>query len=161
MDNDKIVSFTEFEKFSNFKKDNYGLFRNCRNLKTARLPEGVCVCHTMFAGCSSLERLVIPNTITPSKTTLYSTFEGCVSLRVLDFPESFTGVVTSNTFANVSADLIFRADSVVRYTPYANWPIMYKGRSIYVPDHLVQDYKEAAGWREKADCIKPLSTYHG
>lgn len=161
MDNERIVSFTELERFSNFKKDNFGLFRNCRNLKTIRLPEGVCVCHTMFAGCLRLESLIFPNTITPSRTTLYSAFEGCVSLRVLDFPPSFTGVVTSNTFANISADLIFRADSVVRYTPYANWILMYKGHSIYVPDHLVQDYKEAAGWREKADCIKPLSAYHG
>ena len=90
-----------------------------------------------FSGCSALESVSLRSTAT---TISFATraLGGCTALGelVLDF-----GVVpslTSNTFASVPVDC-----------------------DIYVRDALVDSYKSATYWSERADYIQKLSDYEG
>ena len=94
-----------------------------------------------------------------SSPPLYETFRNCISLKVLDFPETYTGVIESSTFRNVAAILIFRSKKIVEFRKFYGWEFYYNGNAIYVPDDLVEQYKHAYGWKDKAELIKPLSEY--
>lgn len=125
------------------------------------LPDGFLLTHTSFTKCSALKEIIFPANLPPSPGALYATFEDCVSLKVIDFPESFTGTIESSTFTRVTATLIFRSSTVVKYKSIYGWNFQYAGKHIYVPDVLVDDYKIADGWKDQKNCIKPLSKYQG
>ena len=114
----------------------------------------------MFSNCIRLKEVIFPVNM-KSSPVLYETFSHCIALKVLDFPETFTGIINSGTFRDVTAILIFRAQTVVKFERYAGWPFIYKGNNIYVPDSLVEKYKITDGWNDKSECIKPLSEYQG
>ena len=157
--NTKIKDFSSFEHFAGIKAVERGSFYGCRNLEKIRIPKGCTIQHSMFTDCVRLKEVIFPTDMR-SSPFLYKTFENCISLKVLDFPETYTGLITSNTFRNVTAVIIFRARTVVKLERYAEWQNYYKGSSIYVPDYLVEMYKRTDGWNDVSECIKPLSEYH-
>ena len=159
--NTKITSFESFRYFTGLEKVDMGVFENCSKLKRIVLPAGYCVEHTSFTKCTSLEEIVFSPAMPPSHGPLYETFSYCTSLKVLDFPETFTGTVESSSFREVTADLLFRSKTVVKFESIYGWPMYYNGHGIYVPDNLVESYKTADGWKDQKACIKPLSKYHG
>lgn len=159
--NNKITSFDEFRYFTGLRYEEAGLFLGCNKLKKISLPGRYPLAHTMFASCTSLETATFPSNMGPSEEELYETFSHCSSLKVLDFPETFTGTVESSSFRDVTADLLFRSKTVVKFKSLYGWSMMYAGAGIYVPDNLVGSYKTADGWKDQKACIKPLSKYHG
>ena len=160
-ENNKITSFDEFRYFTGLRYKGSGLFFGCSKLKKISLPGRYPLAHTMFASCTSLETVTFPSNMRPSEEGLYETFSHCSFLKVLDFPETFTGTVDSSTFRGVTADLLFRSKTVVKFVMVYGWPMFYDGHGIYVPDNLVESYKTADGWNDKAECIRPLSKYQG
>ena len=159
--NSRITSFDEFKYFTGIRNSEMGIFDKCSKLKSISLPDRFLLTHTMFASCTSLEAVTFSAKMGPSEKELYETFARCTSLKVLDFPETFTGIINSGTFREVTANLIFRSKTVVKFKRYADWMFYYKGHGIYVPDNLVESYKTADGWNDKAECIRPLSKYQG
>lgn len=159
-DNTKIKDFSSFKHFTNIKKYEAGTFEGCRNLEKIRIPKGSTLQHTMFGNCVNLKEVIFPIDMN-SSPVLYRTFSNCIALKVLDFPETYTGVIESSTFTNVTAILIFRSKKVVEFRKLYGWNFYYNGNAIYVPDDSVEQYKHAYGWKDKAELIKPLSEYHG
>ncbi|MFC2334015.1 MAG: leucine-rich repeat protein [Prevotella sp.] len=159
--NSRITSFDEFKYFTKARNPERGIFDNCSKLKRISLPDRFSLAHSMFASCTSLETVTFPEKMRPSEKELYETFAYCTSLKVLDFPETFTGIINSGTFREVTAILVFRSKTVVKFKRYADWMFYYKGHAIYVPDNLVESYKTTDGWNDKAECIRPLSKYQG
>ena len=155
--NTKIKDFSSFSFFTKIK-DNVS-FENCKNLVRIVLPQDCTLQQVMFSNCIHLKEVILPMEM-KSSPFLYETFSNCILLKVLDFPETYKGVIESSTFRNVTAILIFRAKTVVEFRKLYGWPFYYKGDSIYVPDDLVEQYKHAYGWKDKAELIKPLSEYH-
>lgn len=158
-DNTKIKDFSSFKHFTNIKIDEAGTFDGCRNLEKIRIPKGSTLQHTMFSNCIHLKEVIFPIDM-KSSPVLFRTFFNCPSLKVLDFPETYTGVIESSTFINVTAILIFRSKKVVEFRKLYGWSFYYNGNAIYVPDDSVEQYKHAYGWKDKAELIKPLSEYH-
>ena len=158
--NTAIVSFEAFQYFTGVNSD-AGAFSGCSKMRKIILPDGFLLTHTSFTKCSALKEIIFPANLPPSPGALYATFEDCVSLKVIDFPESFTGTIESSTFTRVTATLIFRSSTVVKYKSIYGWNFQYAGKHIYVPDVLVDDYKIADGWKDQKNCIKPLSKYQG
>ena len=158
-DNIKIKDFSSFKHFINIKKHEAGSFDGCKNLEKIVMPKESTLQHTMFTDCVRLKEIVFPVNMKPSPA-LYRTFSNCIALKVLDFPETYTGVIESSTFTNVTAILIFRSKKVVEFRKLYGWNFYYNGNAIYVPDDLEEQYKHAYGWKDKAELIKPLSEYH-
>ena len=156
--NTKIKDFSSFSFFTKIK-DNVS-FENCKNLVRIVLPQDCTLQQVMFSNCIHLKEVILPMEM-KSSPFLYETFSNCILLKVLDFPETYTGVIESSTFRNVTAILIFRAKTVVEFRKLYGWSFSYKGDSIYVPDDLVEQYKHAYGWKDKAELIKPLTEYQG
>ena len=159
-DNTKIKDFSSFRFFTKVSKNESGSFDGCKNLEKIVMPTGYTLQHTMFSNCVRLKEIVFPVNMKPSPA-LYRTFSNCIALKVLDFPETYTGVIESSTFTNVTAILIFRSKKVVEFRKLYGWNFYYNGNAIYVPDDLVEEYKHAYGWKDKAELIKPLSEYQG
>jgi hypothetical protein len=158
-DNMKIRDFSSFRYFTKVSINENGSFDGCKNLEKIVMPKDSMLQHTMFSNCVRLKEIVFPVNMKPSPV-LYRTFSDCIALKVLDFPETYTGVIESSTFTNVTAILIFRSKKVVEFRKYYGWNLYYNGNAIYVPDDLVEQYKHAYGWKDKAELIKPLSEYH-
>ena len=158
--NTKIKDFSSFSFFTKASINKAGSFDGCKNLEKIVMPKESTLQHTMFSNCVRLKEIVFPVNMKPSPA-LYRTFSNCIALKVLDFPETYTGVIESSTFTNVTAILIFRSKKVVEFRKLYGWSFYYNGNAIYVPDDLVEEYKHAYGWKDKAELIKPLSEYHG
>lgn len=58
-------------------------------LKSIDVPDGVSLGKSVFAGCSNLEKFILPKNI---KEIPESFFSGCESLRNIDIPESVTSI---------------------------------------------------------------------
>ena len=157
--NTKIKDFSSFSFFTKASINEAGSFDGCKNLEKIVMPKESTLQHTMFSNCVRLKEIVFPVNMKPSPV-LYETFSNCIALKVLDFPETYTGVIESSTFRNVTAILIFRSKKVVDFRKSYGWNFYYNGNAIYVPDDLVEQYKHAYGWKDKAELIKPLSEYH-
>lgn len=155
-DNTKIKDFSSFRFFTKIK-GNVSL-GNCKNLVRIVLPQDCTLQQVMFSNCIHLKEVIFPVKM-KSSPFLYETFSNCISLKVLDFPETYTGVIESSTFRNVTAILIFRSKKIVEFRKLYGWNFYYNGNAIYVPDDLVEQYKYAYGWKDKAELIKPLSEY--
>ena len=157
-DNTKIKDFSSFRFFTKIK-GNVSL-GNCKNLVRIVLPQDCTLQQVMFLNCIHLKEVIFPVKM-KSSPYLYETFSNCISLKVLDFPETYTGIIESSTFRNVTAILIFRSKMVVKFRKLYGWDFYYNGNAIYVPDDLVEEYKHAYGWEDKAELIKPLTEYQG
>ncbi len=74
-------------------------FSNCESLNKVSFNNEVKEIESLsFAGCSSLETLVIPDNITDSGIA-YGAFDGCSSLRSINIPENITAI-QGYTFRN-------------------------------------------------------------
>lgn len=107
-----------------------------------------------FRRCRSLKEIVFPSVTIVSGSKI---FEECTSLRRVDF-HSLETISGTNMFISASQNvsLIIRTTSMVVTLSKTN-PWYYDPSSIYVPDSLVDSYKEATNWSTYANKIKPLS----
>jgi hypothetical protein len=130
-------------------------FENCINLTTVELDSAELLGRSIFAGCSKLSNIYIPNVI----TICGSTFDGNASLELLDLPK-----VTSIGYAQVEANygrvfractklktIILRANEVCTLfgsSNFANMPFASNGSggTLYVPQDLISAYQSANNW---------------
>lgn len=78
---------------------NHGTFGDLVSLKTVTLPKGTTrIADYMFYGCTSLEQITIPNTITNGTDGYYAVgraaFKNCTALKTVDFETGGTGQIT-------------------------------------------------------------------
>lgn len=106
------------------------VFSNCSSLTSVTLGTGLTSLDwKMFQNCTSLPSITIPDNILAfGQSGYYSTgiFNGCTSLRVIDFGSTRSTVVAlynTNNFSGLPADYQIR-----------------------VPDALVNDWKAASNW---------------
>lgn len=141
-------------------KNMTAMFRSCTSLTT--IPQldfsNVTSAGNMFQQCYNLT--TIPQLNFSSVTSTSYMFDGCKKLTTLDFSNIKK---ISSYFANLSklSTLIIRnpttlavldSTTAFRYTPIASGT-----GYIYVPDDLVDSYKQATNWSTFAAQIKPLS----
>lgn len=69
-------------------KQNYGLYENCKKLKTVILPEGITYVDG-FTGCESIEKIVLPSTV--NRIGNFA-FRNCKNLSEIVIPESVKSV---------------------------------------------------------------------
>lgn len=89
-----------------------------------------------FKDCTNLTSVKLLNSVT---TLANSVFEGCSKLEKFLVEAELPPTISSYVFNNT--------------------PIATDTGSIYVPDQSVTAYREASGWLDYADRIKPLSQY--
>lgn len=78
---------------------NHGTFGDLVSLKNVTLPKGTTrIADYMFCGCTSLEQITIPNTITNGTDGYYAVgraaFKNCTALKTVDFETGGTGQIT-------------------------------------------------------------------
>lgn len=113
-------------------------FQYCENLKSMTVINAESIQSHAFSGCTMLE------SVDCSSKELYSaTFYNCKSLSTLIMRGDTRCVV----YNSIASPITFLEGT----------PIASGNGYIYVPENLINDYKEAYGWSTYADQIKPLS----
>ena len=131
-------------------------FQNCTSLTTADFPVATSIGTNVFQGCTSLTSVSLP-----VATSIGSgAFQNCTSLTTADFPVvasignyAFYGCasLTSLTLSNTTIATLSNTNAL------QNTPIAQGTGHIYVPDHLVDQYKTATNWATYANQIRPIS----
>ncbi|MBR5862846.1 MAG: leucine-rich repeat protein [Bacteroidales bacterium] len=99
---ERIIDLGQVEdlgSYTSWTNSAYGVFKNCKKLFSAILPDTLLVIgNQCFAGCSSLEDMALPKSIT---TIGDNAFEGCTKLKldVLDLP-NLSGTLGNQSFVN-------------------------------------------------------------
>ena len=106
-----------------------------------------------FQGCTSLTSVNIPSSV---ESIMSGVFYGCTGLRSIDIPASVT-TIGNDAFHDCSslASVTVRATTPPQLGSYAFFGNA-SGRKIYVPSEVLNDYKNAEGWRNYADDILPF-----
>ena len=128
-------------------------FRGCSKLTTVDLHAVTSIGNSAFSGCSSLTTADFP-----AVTSIgVDAFRGCSALTTADFPAVTSIGVDAFRGCSALTTLILRNTQEV--TTLSSISAFQNANNciIYVPDALVNDYKEAANWSYYADRIKGLS----
>ncbi len=148
-------------------------FVDCTNLKSVSLPKIKRVEASTFSGCTKLVSVNLPSVdsifqnafrntavtklILPACKKLSTDVFGTTKLEVLDMLGGTGGRFTGNEYgATYITTLVLRATDGV--TPHSG-KVISNLQNIYVPDALVEQYKQATNWTQYGEKIKPLSTY--
>ena len=104
------------------------------------------VAESAFEGCTSLESLSFPSTL--RAIDYYHTFSGCYSLKRIDLPpEVFVSLQSSNGYCRAFES-----------SPYAE--TVENDAWIYVPDHMLRNYRAIAGTQSWGVHLRPLPPVH-
>lgn len=131
-------------------------FSYCYDLVTVELPNAVSVGQYAFTYCTALKELSLP-----SATNIEAfAFQNCSMLTVVELGAA--NGLQSNVFTNTNINklILRRTDTITTNNSTAvfnNTPMSRGEGHIYVPDHLMEQYKTATNWSTYADQIKPLS----
>ena len=138
--------------------DNYAFFRYS-NLKSICVPNCVSIGSYAFQYCTNLESITFANAKSIGESGGY-TFSQCPNLQKADFGNA--EVMGTYTFQACSKldTLIIRSEKVCSLKGLSainSTPIYNGDGSVYVPDKLVNAYKNAYNWSTIASKIKPIS----
>ena len=133
-------------------------FSHCSVLESVNLPEVTSIGQHGFNSCYKLKRVEFPKltTLTPGDNFTY-----CYALEYADL-----GLVTNLPSwclanCNVLETVVLRkSDGIctLQTTNALSSPKFTNGSAfVYVPDHLVEQYKAATNWSTYASQIKPIS----
>lgn len=133
-------------------------FSHCQQLESVDLPELTTIGTHGFNSCAKLKRVEFPKltTLTPGDNFTY-----CYALEYADL-----GLVTNLpgwSLANCNAlvaVVLRKSDGIctLQTTNALSSSKFNDGTAfVYVPDHLVEQYKSATNWSTFAEQIKPLS----
>lgn len=148
-------------------------FVDCTNLKSVSLPKIKRVEASTFSGCTKLVSVNLPSVdsifqnafrntavtklILPACKKLSADVFGTTEVEVLDMLGGTGGRFMGNEYgATYITTLVLRATDGV--TPHSG-KVISNLQNIYVPDALVEQYKQATNWTQYGEKIKPLSTY--
>ena len=135
------------------------LFNGCSQLIDVDLPDNVpYLDYYCFANCYSLRSITLPSTITSIKLNC---FANCRALQEIDIPSAVTTIESSAFSSCLSLEklIIRNTNAVVTASGdlFAGSTIASGTGYIYVPDALVDSYKEATNWSTYSAQIKGLS----
>ena len=147
----------DFSKVTNTNS----MFKNCTSLTT--IPQldfsSVTNAISMFASCTNLT--TVPQLDLSSVTSTDNMFSNCSSLTTLDFSNIKTIGSQFAQYASSLSTLIIRNSTTLATLgstyAFSNTPIASGTGYIYVPDDLVDSYKQATNWSTYAAQIKGLS----
>lgn len=128
-------------------------FTACSKLTNVSIPRVTTMKGYTFSRCSSLQYADLPSVLTVGSAEFYD----CTALKKVDF-HSITAI-KDRLFSGCSAltTVIIRTASDVVTLENTNAITTAQSAIVYVPDDLVDSYKEATNWSAIADKIKPLS----
>ena len=106
-----------------------------------------------FAWCASLVKVKCDK----AKTILDDAFNGCSKLKTIDMLGGGSISSPARNPLTYFESLVIRSTEKITSTDSLGW--IPSTASIYVPDSLVEQYKTATNWSQKASQIKPLSEY--
>lgn len=134
-------------------------FESCESLEAINLPSATYIGDGAFAYCSMLTDVNAPLV---EFIGTYA-FGLCPSLTTIDLPSVTEISLGAFEGCESLTSLILRSENMC-YISEDSWillgtPIEAGEGYIYVPDNLVNDYKEDAAWSVYADQIRPLSEY--
>lgn len=109
---------------------------NCVSLKSVNMPSATSIGSAAMQNCVSMTSVNMP----ALKSVGIGAMQNCISLKSVRL-----GANQVATLANANA--------------FANTPIAKATGYIYVPDELVDSYKNATNWSVYADQIRPMSEY--
>lgn len=162
------------------------LFSHCTGLLQVDIPEGITEFKNgVFFGCKSLEEIIIPNSVTQLGPTCFGSCEklktvvlgsgvkklpeglflGCCSLSEIVFPETLEMVAATAFMQCVELRAVYSyavtPPSLLPLAINPNYCYVFddckKLQIIYVPKESIEQYKNAFGWKQFADIIKPMS----
>ena len=149
-----IVTFSELQYFVGLRVINASAFQSCSSLETINMPNSI---HTIedsaFQGCSNLQNVIIPKSV---KSIGNYSFSECGSITSITIPYS-----VRNIGSNCFKDCINLTSVIVEsLTPPTLGEQCFfnddKLETIYVPESSVTSYKDAVGWIDYKDIIKPI-----
>ena len=116
-----------------------------------------------FLNCSGLTRIENIGQVTTIDATnannVSQAFSGCTNLNFVRLPNTITALGTSaNPFHSCGNIETFICEATTPPSLGGKFSGRFAG-TIYVPDASVTAYREASGWVDYADRIKPLSEY--
>lgn len=106
-----------------------------------------------FAWCASLVKVKCDK----AKTILDDAFNGCSKLKTIDMLGGGSISSPARNPLTYFESLVIRSTEKITSTDSLGW--IPSTASIYVPDTLVEQYKVATNWSQKASQIKSLSEY--
>lgn len=152
---------------------NHQTFKNCTSLALDSLPDSITNMGVKeFENCSSLKLTKLPDNL---KSMGWYCFSGCSNCEFKETPVGLTRIPegwangTKNRTIDILSPNVSQLDwnSLGTFTqwvafhattpPTCTSAAFYAKATIYVPDEAVDTYKNATGFKDVADRIKPLS----
>ena len=130
-------------------------FAQCTNLVSINLPVITDIEAYTFLSCTSLSNVNIPNATIIRK----GVFRNCSALKEIDLPLVHSITIYAFDGCSTLEKVILRREGVcvLDTNVFTNTPIETGTGYIYVPDTLVDRYKNATNWSTFANQIKPIS----
>lgn len=153
------LSAANFEKL---KKIGSSAFASCDKLSSVRTGSLESIGEYAFSFCTGLTKIKLSGTYPEVR---FSCFGQCSYITTIDLDSQSLSTIQSSAFyfcTNLKALIIRRTDDVVTLAntgAFSNSAIASGTGFIYVPDDLVDQYKEATNWVTYANQIKPISEY--
>lgn len=153
---DAIIDRTITEIESNVSKVEDYTFYTCKSLTRAILPNATYCGDNSFRDCSNLVTVSIPNA-----TDLQGgSFRDCVKLEYIDLPKVKRMYASVFQGCEKLKIVILRANvvcNISNVSVLADTAVSNGTGLIYVPDDLVDEYRENSVWKTYANQIKPIS----
>ena len=152
----KLVSrFTELRNFTALTGFNIGEFEDSK-LTTVVCPDHLETIAQAAFHTGSLENITLPSQcVTIGLMSLAGT-----SLKQLVIPAHVTTISNRAIRQNSKLESLIMLPTAVPSLGTDNWYLVPYA-TIYVPDELLEAYKAAPNWSDRANYIKPMSEYEG
>ena len=168
----KLTTISQYTSFAELKSNNVsnitiidlplltGRIPQCNglvNLTTVYAPKITEIYNDGFSGCTSLTNLTLDFEHITSIGNW--AFANCTGLngQLYDFGSSITQI-GAGAFEGTSISFILRNNEVVSVQDWGNNPLSQTWTGyVYVPDNLVNDYKQAFAWNQHTSQIKGIS----
>lgn len=138
-----------------------GAFIYNSTLTVVELPKVKTISTNVFTQCSSLQRASFPQLTSIGNDA----FSYCSSMTYCDIGNAASlGSWVFTSCSSLQALIIRKADSICKlnHINSIDGNAIAKGIGfVYVPDHLVEQYKSATNWSTYASQIKPISELEG
>lgn len=151
--NSTITQFNELGTMSNITRIGQNAFDGCTNLVSINLQNITRLDSNAFARCTSLTYINLPNIATVGAYAFQN-----INNSVIDLGSSLQSLPNDLLKNEWAGTFIMRCNSVP--TLHGNFiPRQYWKSNIYVPDEVLDTFKQDSNWSQVQDRIHPLSEY--